>query len=384
MPAKGCLMNWIAWRMLTGDRAKYLAIVFGIAFSSLLIAQQCSIFCGVMRMTTGQIRDVEEASIWVLAPNVRYVEDLKPLADNDLYRVRGVAGVDWAVPLHKGMSRARLEDGRFQQLLMVGVDDATLVGAPQKMLVGTRDDLRQPDAVIIDEVGYNLLWPDEPYQVGRTLEMNQHRAVVVGVCQVSLTMQTLPLVYTRFSQAAHYLAPGQQMVTAILVQERSGEPRDDLCRRIEADTGLLALTREDFAWRTMEHYLKRTGLVLNFATTVGLGFLVGAAIAGQTFYTFTLENLRHFGTLKAMGVRNRRIVGMILLQAVVVAPIGYGLGVGAAAVFGELTTGHSKLVFYMPWQVLVGTGAAVVLVAMVASLFSIRRVLVLEPAMVFR
>lgn len=377
-------MNWIAWRMLTGDRNKYLAIVFGIAFSSLLIAQQCSIFCGVMRMTTGQIRDIEEAGIWVMAPNVRYVDDLKPLADNDLYRVRGVPGVAWAVPLHKGVSRARLDDGRFQQLFLIGLDDATLIGAPRKMLVGSQADLRQPDAVIIDEVGYNLLWPDEPYQVGRVLEMNNHRAVVVGVCRASLTFQTLPLIYTRFSQAGHYMGPEQRTMTAVLVQPRPDVPADEVCRCIGNETGLLALTRDDFAWRTIDHYLKRTGILMNFGTTVLLGFLVGAAIAGQTFYTFTLENLRHFGTLKAMGASNRRIVGMILLQALVVGPIGYGLGVGAAAVFGEFTKGHSKLVFFMPWEVLVGTGAAVVLVAMVASLFSIRRVLVLEPAMVFR
>lgn len=377
-------MNWIAWRMLTGDRAKYLAIVFGIAFSSLLIAQQCSIFCGVMRMTTGQIRDVEEAGIWVLAPNVRYVDDLKSLADNDLYRVRGVAGVDWAVPLHKGVSRARLDDGRFQQLFLIGVDDGTLIGVPRNMLVGSLADLRQPDAVVIDEIGYGLLWPDEPYQVGRTLELNNQRAVVVGVCQASLTFQTLPLVWTRFSQAALYMGPEQRPVTVILAQGRPDVPAEEVCRRIAHETSLLALTREQFASRTIDHYLKRTGILINFGTTVLLGFLVGAAIAGQTFYTFTLENLRHFGTLKAMGTTNRRIVGMILLQALVVAPIGYGLGVGAAALFGELTKGHSKLVFFMPWEVLVGTGAAVVLVAMAASLFSIRRVLVLEPAMVFR
>jgi putative ABC transport system permease protein len=370
--------------MLTGDRPKYFAIVFGIAFASLLIAQQCSIFCGVMRMTTGQIWDVEEAGIWVMSPHVRYVDDLRPLADNDLLRVRGVPGVDWAVPLHKGVSRAILDDGRYQQLFVIGVDDATLVGAPRQMLLGSPADLRQPDAVIVDEVGYNLLWPDEPYRVGRVLELNNHRAVVVGVCKVSLTFQTLPLLYTRYSQAAHYLGPEQRLMTVVLVQGRPEVPPAELCRRIGERTGLLALTREDFAWRTIDHYLKRTGILINFGTTVLLGFLVGASIAGQTFYTFTLENLRHFGTLKAMGANNRRIVWMILLQALVVGTLGYGLGVGAAALFGELTKGHSKLVFFMPWQVLVGTGAAVVLVAMITSVLSIRRVLRQETAMVFR
>ncbi len=115
-----------------------------------------------------------------------------------------------------------------------------------------------------------------------------------------------------------------------------------------------------------------------------LGFLVGTAIAGQTFYMFTIDNLRQFGALKAMGMSNLRIVGMILLQAMVVGAVGYSIGVGLAALFGELNKNSDQLAFLMPWQVLIGTGGAVLCIVILASLISIRRVLVLEPAIVFR
>ena len=59
-------MNWIAWKMLTGDLTKYVAIVFGVAFGTLLIAQQSSIFVGLMRRTSSTILDVTEADLWVL------------------------------------------------------------------------------------------------------------------------------------------------------------------------------------------------------------------------------------------------------------------------------------------------------------------------------
>ncbi len=377
-------MNWIAWRMLVGQRTKYLAMLFGITFASLLIAQQLAIFCGVLRMGTGQIRDIEEAPIWVLTPQVRYIDDLEPLSDRRLDQVRSVPGVAWAVRLEKGFSRAELDDGHFQQVILLGLDDATLVGAPRTMLVGSVTDLQKPDAVILDEVGHQLLWPDQPWQIGRVLTINHHRAVIVGICRASLTFQTLPLVYTRVSQAAHYLPPERKTVSAILVQGRPSALVPELCRRIQAQTGLLALTREEFAGRTIEHYLQRTGLLANFGTTVLLGFLVGIAISGQTFYTFTVENLPQFAMLKAMGAANGRLVVMVLQQSAIVGAIGYGLGVGLAAGFGELTRGHSKLVFHMPWQVLVGTGAAIVLVTMLTSLLSIIRVLHVEPARVMR
>jgi putative ABC transport system permease protein len=377
-------MNWIAWRMLVGQRTKYLAMLFGITFASLLIAQQLAIFCGVLRMTTGQIRDIEEAPIWVLTPQVHYIDDLEPLSDRRLNQVRSVPGVAWAVRLEKGISRAQLADGQFHQVILLGLDDATLIGAPRIMLAGAVTDLRKPDAVIIDEIGHQMLWPDQPWQIGRELTINHHRAVVAGVCRASVTFQTLPIVYSRVSQAAHYLPPDRRTMSAILVKGRPTVPVSELCRRIEARTGLLALTREEFSDRTIDYALQRTGLLANFGTTVLLGFLVGIAISGQTFYTFTVENLPQFAMLKAMGAVNRRLVGMVLQQSALVGSIGYGLGVGLAAVFGELTRGHSKLVFHMPWQVLVGTGAAIVLVTMLTSLLSILRVLHVEPARVLR
>src|SRR5437868_10023566 len=138
-------MSWIALKMLMGDRAKYFGIVFGVTFAALLMTQQASIFWGLMTNTTSQIRDIEEADIWVMDPNVRFVDDVKPLSDDDLYRVRGVPGVQWAVRLYKGTARARFQDGNFQQFILIGLE-ATLVGAPRKILAGSLADLRKPDA----------------------------------------------------------------------------------------------------------------------------------------------------------------------------------------------------------------------------------------------
>src|SRR5262249_6606302 len=180
-------------------------------------------------------------------------------------------------------------------------------------VAGRVADLRKPDAVILDEVGCQLLWPGQPLPLGRTLTINESQAVVVGVCRVSLTFQTLPVLYTRGSLAARYLPPERQTISAITARPRRGESTAEVCARIEEQTGLLALTRGQFCWRTIDHYLRRTGLLANFGTTVFLGFVVGIAVAGQTFYTFVMENLPYFAMLKAMGTTNARLRGMILM-----------------------------------------------------------------------
>jgi putative ABC transport system permease protein len=378
-------MMWISLKMLLANRSKYLSMVGGVAFAALLISQQSAIFCGVMALTISQIRDVRDAEVWVMDPNCRYLDDVKPLSDNAVYQVRGVPGVAWALPFFKGLVRGRLMDGRYQQIILLGVDDATLVGAPQEIVFGRLADLQQPDAVFMDEAGYHQLWPDEPFEAGKVLEIADRRAIVVGVCKASRTFQTFPVLYTRYSQAVGYVPPERRILPFVLARATDGTPAEELCRRIEAQTGLKAETPEQFTWTTMKYYLTNTGIPINFGLSILLGFTVGILVAGQTFYLFTLENLPHFAMLKALGTRNRRLVGMILLQALIVGLIGYGLGIGPSSLFAAyVRQANVRMAFAMPWQVLLGTLASVLVIVALFSLISIRRVLVQEPAIVFR
>jgi putative ABC transport system permease protein len=376
-------MTWIALRMLFGDRGKFGGIIVGITFGALLISQQCAIFCGLMIRTYSQIKDIRDADIWVMDPNVEFVEELKPLADRDLHRVRGVAGVDWAVRLFKGLGRARVPSGALQQVVMLGLDDDSLVGAPVEMLLGRVEDMRRPDAVLVDDAGYVQLWPGEPLEVGKVFEMNDRRAVVVGVFRALRTFQTVPLVYTRYSQAMHFAPQERRTMTYVLARAKPGLTPGEVCARISEQTGLQALTSQEFAWKTLWFFMS-TGIPFNFAFTVFLGFLVGTAIAGQTFYMFTLDNLKQFAMLKAMGTTHAKLTGMIALQAAVSGFIGFGLGIGPTAIFGNAIGNDPKLAFYMPWQVLAGTGVAVIFMLMFSSVMSIRRVLRIEPAVVFQ
>lgn len=404
-------MAWIALKMLTGDRAKFFGIVLGLTFAALLITQQGSIFCGIMLRTCGQIQDITGADLWVMDPNVRYIDDLKPMIETNLYRVRGVEGVEWAVPLYKGLGRVKLshyppardEAGRvvgrrredvIEQVILLGLDDASLVGAPQTLWVGSYRDLRRPDAVIVDRVGLRKLYPGEggdattdPAELrkflGREMEMNDRRAVIVGICESRRTFQSNAVVYTTYSRSKLFVPQERKPLTYILARTQPGRSPDDVARRIERQTGLGAKTSAEFSWMTMEYFLRYTGIPINFGITIILGFIIGTAIAGQTFYNFTIENLKQFGSLKAMGTSNPRIVGMILLQALVVGLLGFGLGVGAAAWFGYRTR-NTELAFFTPWQLLPITAASILVICALSSILSVRRVVVLEPAIVFR
>lgn len=385
-------MNFVALKMLIGDRAKYLGIIFGLTFASLLITQQMAIFVGLMTRTYGAVTDLGQPDVWVMDEKVQFIDDLKPLQSTELYRVRGVEGVAWAVPLYKGLLKARLSNGSFQTCNVFGLDDSTLIGGPPEMIEGRFEDLRQSESVIVDENGAHgkLAKPSTipggkpiPLKIGDTLELNDHRAIVVGICRVGRTFQSQPVVYTTFSRATTYAPRERKLLTFVLVGAKPGLPLRDLCARIQSSTGLLALTADEFKWNTVKYFMKYTGIPINFGIAVLLGFLVGIAIAGQTFYSFTIENLKQFGALKAMGASNVTLLRMILLQALLVGLIGYGLGVGAASLFGILSR-NSELAFRLPWQVLAISAGAITFICMVSALISIRKVMKLEPAIVFK
>lgn len=379
-------LNWVALRMLTGDRAKYVALVFAISFSSFLITQQTSIFAGLMNRTRSQILDVTDTDIWVMDPATQYVDEVYALKDSDLGRVRGVPGVRWAVPFFKGQPRAKAPDGTFRQTILLGLDDASLAGAPEprRMILGNIESLRDPDAVLIDQAGYHFLFPYQPLELGKTLEMNDHRAKIVGIVDASPPFTSFPVLYTRYSQALNYVGRERKLLSFVLVKAAPGISRGSLTQQIQTATDLKAVTSDAFGWMTIVYYLRNTGIPINFGLTVGVAIIIGTVVAGQTFYLFTLENLKQFGALKAMGTTNRRLTGMILLQSLVVGAVGYSIGMGLAGVFFVVARTDATRGIVLLWQVMAGTAGIVLLIVMLASLLSIRKVLVLEPAMVFR
>jgi len=376
-------MNYVALKMLFGDRAKYLMLLCGLSFAVMLIVQQGSIFWGLMTWSQSGISNLN-VPIWVTDPNIGQVAEVKPIATTAVTRVRSVRGVEWAMPLYRGTLRARLANGEYHQITLMGLDAATLIGRPATMQEGRIEDLRTPDAVVVDQWAVKRMGGPDVIKVGTIFEINDHKARVVGIANVQKDFQNMPSIYTTYDRAVAYAPPERRMLSYVLVQAKADEQVSDITRRIREETGLGAFTQEEFGWKTIEWVLKNTGIGTNFGTTIVLGFIVGMAIAGQTFYLFTVENLKQFGALKAMGVSTLTLARMILLQAFTVGLTGYGIGVGLATLFGRLTASGGDMPYAETWQLLALVFAALLTICSWSALISIIKLARLEPAIVFR
>jgi putative ABC transport system permease protein len=372
----------IALKMLLGDKAKYISLVAGLAFATLLMSQQGAIFMGLLERSTGPLQNVDQPDLWVADPYVRWVSETRNLSESDLQRVRSVPGVQWAEPFFNARASADLPSGNSRFVNIVGIDRTTLVGQPPVVTAGRLEDLRIPDAVFIEEASRARL---EFPNIGDELKLNDRRAIVVGFCQAKSGFDSPAVIYTTFENATRFVPLGRNSMPYVLVKAKEGYTIDQVKQNIAAVPGLQAFTSKELYDLTVSFILVETGIGINFGITVFLGVVVGLAISAAVFYQFTMENARYYAVLKAMGVSNMRLIGMVLLQALWVGLIGFGLGIGATAIFTlqSRAPGTELSAFFPPW-LLVSSFVGMLVCVVVASLLSIRSVLRLEPGIVFK
>src|SRR5207248_2238472 len=184
------------------------------------------------------------------------------------------------------------------------------IGLPDVVTSGSPSGIELPDGVLWDNLGLETY---KKIKDGDVLEINDRRAQVVGQVAAKRAFLSNPTIYTTYERALEY-APGERKrLTFVVVHCKPGADQKAVARNIERVTSLGAKTTEEFRWSTIFFFLRSTGIMINFGITILLGVIVGVAVAGQTFFTFTVENTKQFGALKAMGVSNWKLVKMVFL-----------------------------------------------------------------------
>jgi putative ABC transport system permease protein len=371
----------IAYKLLVNDRAKFAALLVGITFAVFLMVQMTSLFAGVLFRASATVVNIG-ASMWVMDPAVQTVANSIPMPDYMLDAVRSVEGVNYAVPIYTGGGLAKLRDGTYQAVNVVGLDDASLFGRPILLQGDIQDIYAENGFIVVQDSEFPKL---ENPTIGTEFEINDHRGVIVGIAKVSSSgLFGVPTLYTTYSRALQYIPQQSFTLSYILVEPKS--PGD--VARIKtavAKLGYVALTKDEFMSQISTFYMYQTGLGVNLLLMTIMSFVVGLSISGQTFYTFVLENLEKFGALKAIGAKGYELVYMILFQAGFSALTGYGLGVGGCALLlagaklkvpdyaAIITFFNLALAFFM-----------VLVIAGISSYIGVRKVLRIEPFDIFR
>lgn len=364
-----------AYKMLIGNRASCIGVIFGIFLATLLISQQSAIFLGLLNRSYRIVTDIHEPNIWVMDPATQSEDKLRLLPLNYLDIVRGTPGVEWAVPFSESSVPLVTPGGKFDVCQLYGIDDATLIGAPAKIIEGSASDLRREGGVMVDSYTAKKM----PLKMGDTLEINGKRAIVIGICEVTQNFYPQPIMFSSFNQAQIFNPGLVGKMSFILTKSTPESHPETVTKAINANSSLKALTREQFRSQIIKFFLQ-TGILINFGLSVLLGLIIGFSIAGQIFYIMTLENLVYYALIKAVGGSNKMIVKMIVFQAAIVGLVGFILGIGATVLWG-MAIKNTTLAFSFPWQLLLFTGIIVLLICIFTAILSIQKVFRVDPKM---
>ncbi len=379
MTVKGILK--LGYKLLVNDTSKFTALILGITFAVYLMMFVTSMFFGVLNHASANIINIG-TTIWVMDPYVESVSSSVGMPDYVLDAVRSMHGVKYAVPLYSGGALVKLADGNYQAVTVIGLDDTSLLGRPELLEGKIEDIYAESGFIVVRDAEFSKL--ENPH-IGSEFELNDHRAVIVGTAKVATSgLYGVPTLYTTYARAAQYIPNPRYTISYVLVEPKSMQDIPQIKQQVEA-LGYRARTKEEFMKRTEDFFVYKTGGGTNMLIMTAISFIIGLSISGQTFYTFILENLERFGALKAIGIKNRDLVGMILFQATFTALTGYGFGVGLCVLLIWLA--KLRLASYaamLTYSSLVIGFVMVAIIAAISSYAGIRKVLQIDPFSIFR
>jgi putative ABC transport system permease protein len=373
-------MRTLAWRNLVHDKVRLAVTLTGIVFAVVLIVVELGLFLGFTTATSSLI-DRSQADLWITAPRVPYIEQGVPFSERKLATVLSTPGVQDAAKYIARFTQWKRPDGRQESVQIVGIDLASSLGTPWNVVAGSIDDLRKPDAIIVDEIYREKLGVD---RVGQFVEIRGRRARVVGFTRGIRAFTTSPYVFTSFKNALDYTDLREDQTLYILVKAQPGADVDALRQALASRlSDVDVVTNRGFSRMTQVYWMFTTGAGIAVLLAALLGLIVGVVVVAQTIYATTVDHIREYGTLKAMGATNRYLYGVIVLQAVISAVIGYGLGmvVSYIVVRGSEQGGAAIL---LPAPMAAGMLVLTLAMCVGAAVVSINKVTRLDPAMVFK
>lgn len=372
-----------ALKMLVGNKT-CIGVIIGIFLAILLISQQSAIFLGLMSRSYRLVSDIPLPNIWIIDPATESDVKVRNMPEGYLDIVRSIPNIEWAVPLNVMDIPVVTPSGGFEVAHLYGIDDATLIGAPLQIIKGNILDLRRPGGVIVDiysaEGSLATVLPDGkkvPLKIGDSFEINNRRAVVVGICKITQGFYPQPIVFTALSQFHLFTSNTTKSIQFIAAKTVPHADVKEVLKKINSFPFLNGLTSNELKWRMAKSFLQ-TGILINFGLSVALGIIIGFSIAGQMFYIMTLNNLKHYALVKALGGNQQLISRMILVQVGLVGIIGYLLGTGATILWG-IAIRDTSLAFYFPWELLIFTAVIALLICLFTAGLSINRVLGADP-----
>ena len=370
----------IALETLIADRGKLVTALVGVVFSIVLVNVQGGLFLGLIGRA-GLLVEHGQADIWVGHKKMHNVDFPRDIPRRWIQRVRTIPGVKRAEPHLVGWADMTLPSGGWENVVVVGVDRASLLGNVWNMTQGRAESILQTDGIIVDETELAKL---EFPKIGDLREIGGRRARIVGTSRGIMGFLVAPYVFTSYDQAAIYLRKPPGLCSYFLVTLEPGADPQAVCDAIrQRIPEVEAYPKETYSRISVNFWMTRTGMGISFGAATLLGLLVGMVMVAQTLYALVLDRLEEFGTLKAIGATEHQVYSILLIQAFVMTTVG--AAVGLALVMGiQHFYNTPKAPIVIPWWLSLGSCALVLAICLISSLLPYHRIRKVDPLIVLQ
>ncbi|XXJ20934.1 ABC transporter permease [Desulfovibrio caledoniensis] len=370
----------IARQNLFHDRVRLCVTLTGIVFAVVLITVEIGLFLGFTR-TISAVIDNSGADVWVTSRGVKNFDIALPLKERKYYEVLSLPEVGDAAKFIIRFADWKKPDGLQESIEIIGYETDKDMGGPWNFVRGSGKMLDLRDAIVIDQLYMEKLGVT---RLGEQVEINRKKARVAALTQGIRSFTTSPYVFASLDAARSYtiLEPGE--FTYLLVRGKDGETPGRLKKAISNRVDNVDVyTTPEFSAKTQRYWMFNTGAGTGLLIAAFLGLVVGMVIVAQTLYATTLDHIAEFATLKAMGAPNSYIYSIIIVQATISALLGYSLGILAASIISDMS-GFSAMVIVLPWGLKLAMLGLTLSMCIVSAIISIRKVMRLDPALVFK
>lgn len=369
----------LARKILLFDRVKFLVAGAGVSVSVFLVLVQIGLYLGFMR-NASSIVDHARADLWVASAGTENFDIAAPMDERTYYRVAETPGVARAERMILAFGQFKMASGGAQGVEVVGLERDARLFSPWNVVEGDARRISEIDGVAVDRSEFPKL---QMSAIGDTREITGMRSRIVALTQGIRSFTTSPFVFTNLQTARAYTRLLPEQITYVLVQAAPDVPIATVRERLGRIPYVAAYNAASFSARARAYWSERTGVGVGFFMTAMMGVIVGLVVVGQILYNGTLEHIREYGTLKAMGARNAAIVRVILYQALISAALGLALG-GGMAVLARAGLQAANLSVVLSPTVVASTAVLTAAMCAAAALLSIIKVLRLDPASVFK
>lgn len=370
----------LAQRNLLHDKVRLAVTLTGVVFAVVLIVVELGLFVG-FTVTTSSIIDRSGVDFWIVSKHTPYIEQGSAFSERKLYKVLATPGVASADKYIVRFGQWKAPNGSEEAVQVVGFNPYSGIAGPWNIVEGSVEDLKTPDAIMVDELYKKKLGVT---RVGETFEIFGRRVRVVGFTSGIRSFTTAPYVFTSFKNAQGYTRIAEDQTFFILVKAQPGSDLNLLKKDLESRLlNVDVLPTKEFSRMTRFYWMFTTGAGVAVLIAALLGLVVGVVVVAQTIYATTMDHIREFGTLKAMGAPNSYIYRVIITQAGIAAVVGYTLAMFVSAFIVHASRSGGAAIL-LPWQMAVGLFFLTLAMCVGAAVVSIKKVTTLDPAMVFK